>query len=56
MGYETPNQIALFQHNIVIICKKYGAMGGGAVGRTVISDTRDPWFKSSHWEIIITTN
>ena len=28
--------------------------GRGAVGTPVASNTRDPWFESSHWQILFT--
>ena len=30
--------------------------GCGSVGRVVVSDIRDPWFESSHRQIVITIN
>ena len=29
---------------------------GGSVGRAVASDTTDPWFKSSGWQILFSIN
>ena len=29
--------------------------GCGLVGRAVASNTRDPWFKSSNWQFVLST-
>ena len=38
-----------------IKCKEKGS-GFGTVGRTVASDTRDPWIESRHRQILFTIN
>ena len=37
-------------------CLLMPCISWNAFGRAVASDTRDPWFKSSHWQILFTIN